>query len=90
MLDRGPFRTIFTLQGVPESNNFADGPSGITQLEQCLLPQQPRSRQNQRRKVFVLYRLGSIGKTQLASEFARRHRPLSARSSGWTAGRRTG
>jgi hypothetical protein len=32
-----------------------------------------RKRQDQRQKIFVLYGLGGIGKTQLAVEFARRH-----------------
>ena len=58
---------------MPTSNNFVDRPSDIAELEQCLLPQRPRSRQSQRRKVFVLYGLGGIGKTQLATDLARRH-----------------
>jgi adenylylsulfate kinase-like enzyme len=39
-------------------------------MEKVLLP---RSRMQMRRKVFVLYGLGGIGKTQLAVEFARKH-----------------
>jgi hypothetical protein len=54
---------------VPVVNKFVDRPSDITELEQALLPQ----RQYRRQKVFVLYGLGGIGKTQLAVEFARRH-----------------
>jgi hypothetical protein len=42
----------------------------MTPLEDSLLKQ----RQQQRQKIFVLYGLGGIGKTQLAAEFARRHR----------------
>lgn len=38
-------------------------------LEETILPQ----RKNERRKVFILYGLGGIGKTQLSVEFARRH-----------------
>ncbi|KAK0741192.1 hypothetical protein B0T18DRAFT_419659 [Schizothecium vesticola] len=68
--DHGPYRTTFTLQGVPVSNNFVDRPSDTAELERCLLP---RSRKNHRRKLFVLYGLGGIGKTQLAIDFARRH-----------------
>jgi hypothetical protein len=41
----------------------------MAELEQTLLPR----RQYGRQKVFVLYGLGGIGKTQLAVEFARRH-----------------
>jgi len=58
---------------VPISNNFVDRPSDTAELERCLLPQRPSSRQYRRRKIFVLYGLGGIGKTQLAAGFARRH-----------------
>jgi len=54
---------------VPVVNKFVDRPSDIAELEQALLPQ----RQYCRQKVFVLYGLGGMGKTQLAIEFARRH-----------------
>ncbi|KAF5010891.1 hypothetical protein FDECE_2959 [Fusarium decemcellulare] len=65
------FRVPFSLQGVPASDNFVDRPSDRAALEQCLLPQQSRS---DRRKLFVLYGLGGIGKTQLAIDFSRRHK----------------
>lgn len=65
---------MFSLQGVPVSNHFVDRPSDTAKLDQCLLPQHVRSRHNQQRKIFVLYGLGGIGKTQLAADFARRHR----------------
>jgi hypothetical protein len=58
---------------MPVSHNFVERPSDITELERGLLPQQPHSQQSQRRKIFVLYGLGGIGKTQLAADFARRH-----------------
>jgi hypothetical protein len=41
----------------------------MTALERVLLPE----RQNSRQKIFVLYGLGGIGKTQLAVEFGRQH-----------------
>ncbi|KAK3935444.1 acyl transferase/acyl hydrolase/lysophospholipase [Diplogelasinospora grovesii] len=66
----GPYRTVFTLQGVPTSNNFVDRPTDTTELEKSLLPH-TGSRSQQRR--FVLYGLGGIGETQLAVDFARRH-----------------
>lgn len=50
-------------------NEFVDRPSEIAELERVLLPQGRNSRQ----KIFVLYGLGGIGKTQLSVEFARRH-----------------
>lgn len=48
---------------------FVDRPVEIKELEQALLPR----RQNTRQKIFILFGLGGIGKTQLAVEFVRRH-----------------
>ncbi|RYP44597.1 hypothetical protein DL768_008946 [Monosporascus sp. mg162] len=67
------FRTLFSLEGMPVSNHFVDRPSDIADLEQCLLPQRHPHGQN-RRRIFVLYGLGGIGKTQLAIHFARRYK----------------
>jgi hypothetical protein len=64
----GRFQTDFSLAGVPRVNTFVDRPSEMAELEGVLLPQRET-----RQKVFVLYGLGGIGKTQLAVEFARRH-----------------
>jgi hypothetical protein len=64
---------MFSLQRVPMSNNFVDRPFDTTELERCLLPQQPPPQRSRGRKLFVLYGLGGIGKTQLAADFARRH-----------------
>ncbi|EJT68900.1 hypothetical protein GGTG_13563 [Gaeumannomyces tritici R3-111a-1] len=68
----GPYRTPFSLQGMPISDNFVDRPSDAAVLERHLLPQPhlPQTRQ----RVFVLHGLGGIGKTQLAADFARRHK----------------
>lgn len=51
------------------ANTFVDRPSDMAELERARLQQ----RQRDRRKVFVLYGLGRIGKTQLSVEGARRH-----------------
>ena len=69
--DYGPYRTSFSLQGVPVSNHFVARPSVTEELEKCLLPR--RRSQSKRQRIFVLYGLGGIGKTQLAADFARRH-----------------
>ncbi|KAK3896647.1 acyl transferase/acyl hydrolase/lysophospholipase, partial [Staphylotrichum tortipilum] len=68
----GPYRTVFALHGVPVSNRFVDRQSDTDELEQCLLPRYRSLRT--RRRIFVLYGLGGIGKTQLAADFARRHK----------------
>ncbi|KAH8892820.1 hypothetical protein GQ53DRAFT_860990 [Thozetella sp. PMI_491] len=69
----GPYKTEFTMLGMPISDNFVNRPSDTAEIERCLLSQQTHSRSN-RRRVFVLHGLGGIGKTQLAVDFARRHR----------------
>ncbi|KAJ9149952.1 Patatin family protein [Pleurostoma richardsiae] len=66
----GPYRTVFTLQGVPASDNFIERLCDTAELERSLLP---HHRSHQKRRIFVLYGLGGIGKTQLAVNFARRH-----------------
>ncbi|KAH6881069.1 hypothetical protein B0T10DRAFT_551364 [Thelonectria olida] len=71
--DRSPFRVPFSLQGVPASDNFIDRPSDTAELERCILPRRSHTQQIQLRKIFVLYGLGGVGKTQLAIHFARRH-----------------
>ncbi|RKK08777.1 hypothetical protein BFJ65_g16440 [Fusarium oxysporum f. sp. cepae] len=60
--------------GVPASNNFVPRPSDTVELEKCLLPSRLRARQT--RRVFVLYGLGGVGKTQLAVDFARSHQAM--------------
>jgi hypothetical protein len=54
---------------MPVTNKFVEQPLDTVELEHALLPQQ----HNRRQKIFVLYGLGRIGKTQLAVDFARRH-----------------
>ncbi|KAL6807195.1 hypothetical protein GGI42DRAFT_320215 [Trichoderma sp. SZMC 28013] len=65
------FQIPFTLKGVPTSEKFIDRPSDRAALETYLLPQQSLT---PRRKIFILQGLGGIGKTQLAVDFARRHK----------------
>ncbi|RII05523.1 hypothetical protein CUC08_Gglean010202 [Alternaria sp. MG1] len=69
-VDFGEYRTVFSLEGVPQVNHFVDRPSEIAEIERALLP---RHLQNGRRRIHVLRGLGGMGKTQLAVEFARRH-----------------
>jgi hypothetical protein len=69
-VDFGEYRTVFSLEGVPQVNHFVDRPAEIAEIERALLP---RHLQNGRRRIHVLRGLGGMGKTQLAVEFARRH-----------------
>ncbi|KXX75712.1 Kinesin light chain [Madurella mycetomatis] len=68
----GPYRTVFALHGAPTSNHFVDRQFDTDDLERCLLPRSRSLRTQQ--QIFVLYGLGGIGKTQLAADFARRHK----------------
>lgn len=63
---------MFALHGAPVSTNFVARQCDTEDLERCLLPQS-RSLRTQRR-LFVLHGVGGIGKTQLAADFARRHK----------------
>lgn len=56
---------------MPVSSNFVERVSDAAELDRCLLPR--RLPRQTRRRLFVLYGLGGIGKTQLAVDFARRH-----------------
>lgn len=56
------------------SKNFVGRPSDTAEIDRCLLPRRSRSQNSQQRKIFVLHGLGGIGKTQLAADFARRHK----------------
>jgi hypothetical protein len=66
-----PYLTQFNLEGVPQARKFVDRPAEMVELERVLLPKQEL---NQRQQIQVLHGLGGIGKTQLAVEFARRHK----------------
>ncbi|KJZ69359.1 hypothetical protein HIM_11241 [Hirsutella minnesotensis 3608] len=68
----GPFKTPFSLDGVPASDKFVARPSDTAELEKCLLPKRSHARQ-MGRQIFVLFGLGGVGKTQLSIDFARRH-----------------
>jgi hypothetical protein len=69
-VDYGEYQTVFSLEGVPRTRQFVDRPAEMKEFERVLLP---RPGQSQRQKIHVLHGLGSIGKTQLVVEFARRH-----------------
>ncbi|GLA38505.1 hypothetical protein AnigIFM63309_005802 [Aspergillus niger] len=64
-----PFRVPFDLTGIPVMNGFLGRRGDLLRLWNCLQP----GKRNQR-KVVVIQGLGGMGKTQLAVEFARRHK----------------
>jgi len=64
------YNVALSLRGIPTVNQFVARDSDFVRLEKALIPILGC---DMRRKVFVLYGLGGIGKTQLAVEFARRH-----------------
>ncbi|KAF5531030.1 ankyrin 3, partial [Fusarium mexicanum] len=68
---RPSFKVPFSLQSLPVSDKFVDRPDDRAALEQRLLPQQSSTL---RRRICVLHGLGGIGKTELAIDFARRHK----------------
>ncbi|RKL23426.1 hypothetical protein BFJ72_g14493 [Fusarium proliferatum] len=68
----GLFKTPFSLDGAPASDKFVARPADTAELEKCLLPQRSHARRTSR-KIFVLFGLGGVGKTQLSIDFARRH-----------------
>ncbi|TPX13257.1 uncharacterized protein E0L32_006230 [Thyridium curvatum] len=65
-----PYRIPFSLQGVPASEHYVHRPTDMFEIEKKLLPNTDQIR---KRRIFALYGLGGIGKTQLAANFARRH-----------------
>ncbi|KAI5460798.1 P-loop containing nucleoside triphosphate hydrolase protein [Mariannaea sp. PMI_226] len=69
--DHSLYRTDFTLRGMPHSSNHVDRSFEIKELEKGLI--QPANSHQKKRRIFVLYGLGGIGKTHLAASFARRH-----------------
>jgi hypothetical protein len=65
------YEVPFELQGAPIVNKFVARNDELRKIEAALLP---RPTHDTRRKVFTLYGLGGMGKTQLAVEFARMHK----------------
>ncbi|KAI1392648.1 uncharacterized protein F4822DRAFT_425851 [Hypoxylon trugodes] len=63
------YQIPFSLQGVSVTMNFVPRPFDTAKIEQTLLP----GCHSHGRKIFVLYGLGGIGKTQLAIDFTRHH-----------------
>lgn len=72
--DSGEHKVAFSLKGVPLVNRFVGRDAELLRLEDYFHPKTPSpTRSLTRRKVFVIYGLGGMGKTQLAIEFARKH-----------------
>lgn len=63
------FRLVFSLAAAPEIDYFVGRASNLSSIESVLLPLTAVER-----KVVVLHGLGGIGKSQLAIEFAKKHR----------------
>lgn len=69
--ENNKYSVTFSLRRIPIVNKFVSREGDMIQLEDVLVP---RPGPNIRRKIFVLYGLGGIGKTQLAVEFARNNK----------------
>ncbi|KAF6231705.1 hypothetical protein HO173_010007 [Letharia columbiana] len=63
------FQLVFSLAAAPEIDYFVGRASNLASIESVLLPFTAAER-----KVVVLHGLGGIGKSQLAIEFAKKHR----------------
>ena len=71
--EKESFRVDFSLQGIPVVKIFVARNAEMTRLTQALLP---TSKDQMRRKVFILHGLGGIGKTQLSVEFTRKYQGI--------------
>jgi hypothetical protein len=69
-IENDEHNVALNLRGVPMVNRFVARDNDLFRLEEALMP---ILGPDIRRKVFVLYGLGGIGKTQLAVEFTRKH-----------------
>ncbi len=68
-MKREQFRLVFSLAAAPEIDYFVGRASNLASIQSVLLPFAVVER-----KVVVLHGLGGIGKSQLAIEFAKKHR----------------
>lgn len=69
IFQRQQFRLVFSLAAAPEIDYFVGRVSNLTSIESVVLPFT-----GPERRVVVLHGLGGIGKSQLAIEFAKKHR----------------
>ena len=70
-LVRAPVAPAQNRRGLVATHHYVERPKDIAVIEEHLIP---RSYGNINPRIFVLYGLGGIGKTQLAASFVKRHR----------------
>ena len=63
------FRVEFSLAGLPITGPFIDRVPEIIEIEQYLLPMSAPNR----RKIYILYGLGGIKKTQIALAYVKKY-----------------
>jgi hypothetical protein len=67
-------RIQFSMKGLPVTEHFVQRERETAQLEKLFIPDVDADADGKRRKVFVVYGLGGMGKTQLCVEYVRRHK----------------
>jgi hypothetical protein len=68
------YRIPFSMKGLPVTEYFVQRDRETSQLEKFFEDDADADADGKRRKVFVVYGMGGMGKTQLCVEYVRRHR----------------